>query len=188
MSSQEQFQTPLDREPRAAHDADTETEQQSPDAAGRVVAVDDESLAESEVTVTQGDGWLASLTVRPRVECAWSGFDEAPSEVGATLLVRVDGETCFDPVATELLPLDEGIEGTTALEFDDAHDVVENTTLDAVDFEPPWRTDRPRTRTLTLRLVVDLLDDDGIPLCGDVATVERDVVVEAGDDAVPHRD
>lgn len=153
---------------------------------GRAVTLADASLRESDVTVRQGDGWLAALEVRPRVECSWSGFDDAPAEVGATLLVRVDGESCFDPVATELLPIDGRSAGTTTLEFADAHDVVEATSLDAVDFEPPWRADRPRTRTLTLRLVVDLLDEEGIPLCGDVATTARDVVVEAG--ATEHAD
>ena len=184
MNLKEQFearseQQSDERETTANGDGDG-AEGHPPDASGRVVTVDDASFAESDVTIRQGEGWLAALEVRPSVDCTWSGFGEAPTEVGATLLVRVDGESCFDPVATELLPLDGPREGATTIEFDDAHDVVENTTLDAIDFEPPWRAERPRTRTLTLRLVVDLLDDDGKPLCGDVATADYDVTVEAG--------
>ena len=193
MSAREQFEARAERDSRSVSEAseigvEREAERQFGEETGRAVVLEDASLDESEVTVRQGGGWLAALEVRPSVECTWSGFDDVPAEVGATLLVRVDGESCFDPVATELLPIDGRAAGTTTLEFAAAHDVVETTSLDAVDFEPPWRADRPRTRTLTLRLVVDLLDDEGKPLCGDVATTECDVFVEAGDGERDDRD
>lgn len=182
MASREQFETRDGRGPESDASENEYWSEQPPRllADDATVELVDESLGESEVTVTQGDGWLSELTVRPSVECSWAGFDDAPDEVGATLLVSVDGESWSDPVATELLSVDGRTEGTATLAFDEAYDVIETTTLDAVDFEPAPRADRPRTRTLTLRLVVDLLDDAGTPVCGDVAVADRDVVVEAG--------
>ncbi|MFD1513531.1 hypothetical protein, partial [Halomarina rubra] len=176
MASREQFETRDGRGSESGGDASEHrvgTAQrdgvESRAADGAVVALDDESLAESDLTVTQADGWLSELTVRPCVDCSWAGFDHPPDEVGATLLVGVDGESWTDPVATELLPVADHPAGETTLTFEGTYDVVETTTLDANDFEPAPRAERPRTRTLTLRLVVDLLDEDGRPLAGDVA-------------------
>jgi hypothetical protein len=180
MASQEQFQTTTERSATTGSD---ELENRTDEGAtGRTVELDDASLDESEVTVRQGDGWLAALEVEPRVECTWAGFEEPPAEVGATLMVSLDGETSFDPVATEIVAFDGLTAGSTTVSFGQSHDVVGNTTLDAVDFEPGPRATRPRTRTLTLHLVVDLLDEDGVPLCGDEATTEYEVVVEASGD------
>jgi hypothetical protein len=183
MASQEQYGT----YGRTESDADERPTQPDGSAVGgdRPVAADDGSLAASDLTVRSGDGRLAALTVSPRVECTWSDLDPTPVEAGATLMVGIDGESGFDPVATELFDLD-GFDGRTdgraTLSFDGSYDVVERTGLAAVDFEPPWRGERPRTRTLTLRLAVDLLDEAGTPVGGDVATTECEVVVEGADD------
>ncbi|MWG35634.1 hypothetical protein [Halomarina oriensis] len=181
MASQEQFEK---SDERGASVETTQTTERThiETVTEPVVELDDASLGESDLTVTQGDGWLAALELRPRVDCAWDGFEDAPSEVGATLMVTLDDEVSMDPVATELLPFDGLRRGETTLEFDRSHDVVRNTSLDAVDFEPAPRATQSRVRTLTVHLVVDLLDETGVPVCGDEATTEVDVVVAPADE------
>ncbi len=141
------------------------------------------SFAASEVGPTVDGGRPESLVVRPTVTCAWAGLDRPPAEVGATLLANLPAEGGgFDPVATEVLPLDaRGRAGEKRVAFGSARCLLANTSLAPVDFAVLGAGEGPRERVVRLRLCVHLLDEEGLPTEGDAVTGDWMVVV-SGDE------
>ncbi|WP_254537505.1 hypothetical protein [Halomarina litorea] len=149
---------------------------------GAALRIEPRSLAASDVRVDVTDGRPDALRVRPSAECAWAGLRRSPVEVGATLLAALPTEEVgFDPVATEVLPLESpGMEGYARFAFASPHCVLTNTTLGPVDFASFGADHPPRERALRLRLVVDLVDGEGLPMEGDAVTT--DWVIRVGED------